>query len=77
MAVYKTRKAHEKVLQNIRLVLHVACSLGRFGTGCQFPCSGNCINNDPCNHTNGSCDRGCAVRWSGPLCNQSEAYKLT
>lgn len=38
---------------------------------CKRPCNGHCLNNDPCNSTNGFCTGGCAPGYLGTFCNQS------
>lgn len=37
---------------------------------CRDKCSGNCINNEPCNHVSGVCPSGCQDGFVGTLCNK-------
>lgn len=45
------------------------CSLGSYGDRCKSKCDGHCLENSPCNHISGRCDRGCAAGWMGKQCN--------
>lgn len=48
----------------------LACQNGTFGHKCQFKCSGNCLNEEVCYKTNGSCS-ACAVGFQGAKCFNS------
>lgn len=48
-----------------------ACANGTFGVGCMLTCSGNCLNNDTCEKSNGGC-KNCAPGWEGHLCNKGK-----
>ncbi|XP_052717486.1 uncharacterized protein LOC128189775 isoform X1 [Crassostrea angulata] len=56
------------------------CREGWYGINCDQPCVGHCRDNATCNHVTGQCDRGCAARWTGKLCdkvdNQTATFKL-
>ncbi|XP_011423742.2 uncharacterized protein [Magallana gigas] len=56
------------------------CREGWYGINCDQPCVGHCRDNATCNHVIGQCDRGCAARWTGKLCdkvdNQTATFKL-
>ena len=48
----------------IRLIYHTivdfsVCVAGHFGSNCASTCSGNCVNDEHCNHITGNCDNGC------------------
>eukprot|EP00105_Crassostrea_gigas_P002395 XP_011414907.2 PREDICTED: receptor-type tyrosine-protein phosphatase epsilon-like [Crassostrea gigas] len=47
------------------------CVIGMFGKGCNNQCSGNCLDNVPCNLTTGHCDSGCDSGYVEPFCNKS------
>lgn len=38
---------------------------------CEKQCNGHCINNLPCNSSNGLCSNGCAPGYVGMFCNKS------
>lgn len=44
------------------------CLNQTYGIECQQKC-GNCNNEEPCNHVNGSCLNGCDRGWYGEKCN--------
>lgn len=52
------------------MYLTIGCDIGKYGIGCSHKCSGHCLNNVPCNSTNGHCDRGCASGYVEPFCNK-------
>lgn len=49
----------------------VACNDGTFGHGCINNCSGQCVNDSPCNKTTGHCDNGCKPGYTSAFCNKS------
>lgn len=53
-----------------------ACANCTFGVGCMHTCSGNCLNNETCDKSDGGC-RNCAPGWIGHLCNKGKnRYKI-
>lgn len=38
---------------------------------CEKQCNGHCLNNLPCNSSNGLCSNGCAQGYVGMFCNTS------
>lgn len=59
---------------NQRFILSLKCSAcadGTFGVGCMLTCSGNCLNNDACEKSDGGCKK-CAPGWEGHLCNKGK-----
>lgn len=51
------------------------CEHGTFGTNCSMHCNGHCLNNVPCNSTNGHCDSGCASGYLEAFCNKSKFFR--
>uniref|UniRef100_A0A8W8NN71 EGF-like domain-containing protein n=1 Tax=Magallana gigas TaxID=29159 RepID=A0A8W8NN71_MAGGI len=49
----------------------IECSSGYFGMKCRGRCSGNCINNEACDHITGICPRRCMDGYIGRHCNIS------
>ena len=47
------------------------CPKGQYGQKCSFRC-GNCLDEEPCHHINGTCISGCLPGWKGEWCDQSE-----
>ena len=47
------------------------CQEGQYGQRCSFRC-GNCLDEEPCHHINGTCVSGCSPGWKGEMCDQSE-----
>lgn len=45
------------------------CTVGRYGRDCKEICNGHCEGNAFCNHVTGQFDGGCAVGWTGYLCD--------
>ena len=56
------------------MIFFVACKNGTYGVQCRNECSGNCLNNEPCNKITGNCET-CLPGWKEPLCNESESKK--
>lgn len=52
-------------------MLNTGCVVGMFGKGCSNKCSGNCLDNNPCNSTTGYCGDGCNSGYVEPFCNKS------
>jgi hypothetical protein len=51
----------------------VECDNGRFGPNCIYTCSGNCLNDLPCNKSTGTC-QSCKAGYAGDLCNNSKRF---
>lgn len=47
----------------------IACDDGTYGKECNSVC-GNCINEEPCYHINGTCLNGCAPGYKGDQCSK-------
>ena len=47
------------------------CETSKYGKDCKNSC-GHCVNNDNCNHVNGSCANGCAAGWENDICNKGK-----
>ncbi|XP_065938256.1 receptor-type tyrosine-protein phosphatase alpha-like isoform X2 [Magallana gigas] len=47
-----------------------ACINGTFGLSCKHNCSGNCLNEKPCNSIDGTCSF-CSQGWENIWCNKS------
>ena len=47
----------------------IVCDQGTFGEDCNDAC-GNCLDNDGCNHINGTCLTGCKPGFQGSLCQK-------
>lgn len=50
--------------------LNTACPAGYYGLKCRSECVGICKDKEPCNHTNGLCDKGCDDGWTGANCRE-------
>nr|XP_022309501.1 uncharacterized protein LOC111115154 isoform X2 [Crassostrea virginica] len=46
------------------------CLEGQYGQRCSFRC-GNCLDEEPCHHINGTCVSGCSPGWKGEMCDQN------
>lgn len=53
------------------MLLFIACLHGTFGLNCQYNCSGNCLDEEPCNSTDGTCTY-CSPGWDTLWCNKSK-----
>nr|XP_034338137.1 uncharacterized protein LOC117692884 [Crassostrea gigas] len=53
------------------------CREGWYGINCDHPCVGHCRDNATCNHVTGQCDKGCAARWTGKLCDKGSTCYFT
>ena len=54
------------------LFINVACKDGTYGNNCVHNCSGNCLNDSPCNKQTGHCDTGCKPGFTNTLCIKRE-----
>lgn len=52
-------------------LLFIACLNGTFGLNCQYNCSGNCLDEETCNSTDGTCT-SCSPGWDSVWCNTSK-----
>ena len=62
------------ILFNEVFTSNSACSAGRFGDNCQYVC-GQCADEKPCDHVNGSCYNGCREGWHGTRCGRQGIMK--
>lgn len=46
----------------------VICNNQTFGDNCVHQCDGHCINDEPCNKRDGTCEQ-CSLGWAGKFCN--------
>lgn len=53
------------------MLLFIACLHSTFGLNCQYNCSGNCLDEEPCNSTDGTCTY-CSPGWDTLWCNKSK-----
>ena len=44
------------------------CDPGYYGSGCQFNCSGHCVDDEPCESVSGNCMNGCQSQFTGDRC---------
>ncbi|XP_062567736.1 multiple epidermal growth factor-like domains protein 10 [Saccostrea cucullata] len=47
-----------------------SCLAGTFGLECNGSCSGQCKDNETCDHVTGLCPNGCAHGWTGSYCQR-------
>lgn len=47
---------------------NVICNNQTFGENCVHQCDGHCINDEPCNRRDGTCEQ-CSLGWAGKFCN--------
>lgn len=47
------------------------CETSKYGKDCKSSC-GHCVNDETCNHVNGSCANGCAAGWENDICDKSK-----
>lgn len=55
----------------------LGCPSGLFGLNCRELCSGQCINNKPCDNINGVCLNGCRDGYTGTHCNKCKITNIT
>lgn len=49
----------------------LACTDGTFGIDCTSTCSGQCVDDSPCNKQTGHCDMGCNPGYTNIFCSGS------
>ena len=54
----------------------LACTDGTFGIDCTSSCSGQCIDDSPCNKQTGYCDMGCNPGYTNIFCSGSMWNKI-
>ena len=59
-----------------RFAFFVECN-GTYGKNCVHNCSGNCLNDSPCNTQTGHCDMGCKPGYTNVLCNERKLLLWT
>ena len=53
-----------------------ACDQGKYGNGCNDVC-GQCLEEDNCYYTNGTCITGCKPGYHGALCKTGSIEDLS
>lgn len=56
------------------IICCIECPSGYYGYKCLTKCVGQCKDNQPCNHINGTCINGCLDGWIGVNCDKREKY---
>ena len=51
----------------VRLSYRIGCNFGSYGLSCKNVC-GHCLDEQTCDHTNGTCLNGCDPGYFGDLC---------
>lgn len=51
----------------------IGCDDGTYGYNCSNNCSGQCLNDSPCNKETGHCDRGCKPGYTNNSCNEGKS----
>lgn len=59
---------HEHILNEIV----TECIDGTYGYKCVHNCSGQCVNNSPCDKQTGHCGRGCNPGYTDSYCSKGE-----
>ena len=59
--------SNEKIINCFAVVV---CEDGTFGYDCINNCSGNCLDDSPCNKQTGHCEGGCKPGYTNVLCNK-------
>uniref|UniRef100_K1R3Y1 Scavenger receptor class F member 2 n=1 Tax=Magallana gigas TaxID=29159 RepID=K1R3Y1_MAGGI len=59
----------QNVFTELCEVIIEECGIGLYGEKCTQQCSGNCKDNETCNHVTGQCDNGCTTGWKGDMCD--------
>ena len=52
-----------------------ACPDGFYGHNCSRLC-GECLGDDVCDKTTGTCPRGCATGWTENFCNKGQSKMI-
>ena len=50
------------------------CEDWTFGNDCINNCSGNCLDDSPCNKQTGYCEGGCKPGYTNAVCNKRKVY---
>lgn len=53
----------------------LVCNNQTFGDNCVHQCDRHCINDEPCNKRDGTCEQ-CSLGWAGKFCNTSKIMEL-
>ena len=59
------------------ILSYLVCEDGTYGKNCVHNCSGNCLNDYPCNKQSGHCDGGCKPGYNNLLCNERMLIMIT
>lgn len=54
----------------------IECSFGLYGIDCMERCSEHCKYNEPCDHVNGVCPKGCQDGYIGNQCDKCKYWSL-
>lgn len=57
-------------LYSINIQIQIECPPEQFGLDCRERCSGQCINNEACDHASGVCSSGCQDGYIGTRCDE-------
>ena len=50
-------------------MFYKVCDAGSYGQSCNSTC-GQCLDQEPCHHVNGTCIEGCDPGFKGNMCNK-------
>ena len=74
VSIYSAYLFHQNsstyIFVSLENVFVLVCDDGTFGYDCKNNCSGNCMNDSPCNTQTGHCDRGCKPGYTTENCSE-------
>lgn len=53
-------------------ITFLECDNGTYGLNCVKNCSGQCLNNSPCNKQTGKCNKGCNPGYTNGDCSKGK-----